>query len=234
MRPKLFLTLISALLLAGALSAAAQAAGPQPAPAAASAGEATQKRLDAKTGRVLAAIKLEDPAKTARVKTIVGDWLVVLWSWHKENDPQLKPLWSQWRQARSIVPKDEFPSELIAHKIEAIYSSLEPAYKTFVENLSKELTAEQIDSIKEAWSRKPGMTRTYNAFLQIAPDLDDAQKKVILDRMLRAREAAMLTDADNEIVDIYKVHKVKIEAYIGSLEWTKLHKAYAKRDKTHQ
>jgi hypothetical protein len=49
--------------------------------------------------------------------------------------------------------------------------------------------------------------------------------------MLMAREAAMLTDSDKEIVSIYKRHKVKVEQYIGGLQWTKLHQAYAEKDK---
>jgi hypothetical protein len=143
----------------------------------------------------------------------------------------LKGLWSQWAQARSVVPKDEFPGEVIAHQIDAVYASLQPAYRAFLEKLSAHLTPEQIDALKETWSRSPGMRRTYQAYVEIAPDLNDEQKKVILDRMLRAREDAMLTDADKEIVAIYKRHKVKVEAYIGSLEWAKLHKAYANRGK---
>lgn len=191
----------------------------------------TQKRVEAKTSRLLESLKLEDAGKAARVKTIFGEWLVTLWDWHQKNDPQLKELWAQWAQSRSVVPKDEFPGEVIAHRIEEVYSSLLPAYEAFIERLSKELTAEQIDALKESWSRSPGMRRTYNAFLEIAPDLTEEQKQVVLSHMMRAREAAMLTDADKEIVNIYKRHKVKVETYIGSLEWAKLHRAYAKRGK---
>jgi hypothetical protein len=130
-----------------------------------------------------------------------------------------------------VVPKDEFPGEVIAHKIDAVYASLKPAYEQFMSDLGKELVPEQIDTIKEAWSRSPGMTRTYNAYLEAAPDLKDADKKVIHDQLAQAREDAMLTDADKEIVNIYKVHKVKVEEYIGSLEWQKLHQAFANKGK---
>src|SRR4029079_13589260 len=109
------------------------------------------------------------------------------------------------------------------------YGSLKPAYQAFLTQLATELNQEQIDAIKETWSRSPGMTRTYDAYLEIVPDLKEEQKKVIHDRMLLAREAAMLTDADKEIVNIYKVHKVKVEAYVGSLEWAKLHSAFANK-----
>jgi hypothetical protein len=75
------------------------------------------------------------------------------------------------------------------------------------------------------------MMRTYKAYLAIVPDLNDEQKEVIFDQMKLAREDAMLTDADREIVAIFKRHKVKVEAYIGTLEWTKLHQAFANKGK---
>src|SRR5262249_34828922 len=87
------------------------------------------------------------------------------------------------------------------------------------------------DALKERWSRSPGMTRTYDAYLQIVPDLSEQDKQVIHDRLLMAREAAMLTDSDKEIVAIYKRHKVKVEQYVGQLEWAKLHKDFAERAK---
>jgi len=192
---------------------------------------ATQKHVDSKVGHLLAAIKFDDEAKAARVKSLVGGWIVTIWNWHKVNDPKLKELWSKWNQARAVVPKDEFPAEVIAHQIDDVYASLKPAYQTFITQLSAELSPEQVDAIKETWSRSPGMMRTYKAYLEIVPDLNDEQKKVIFDQMKQAREDAMLTDADREIVAIFKRHKVKVEAYIGTLEWAKLHQAFANKGK---
>jgi len=73
------------------------------------------------------------------------------------------------------------------------------------------------------------MMRTYNSYLEIVPDLSEKDKEVIKARMNLAREAAMLTDADREVVNIFKRHKVKVEQYIGALEWAKLHRAFAQR-----
>jgi hypothetical protein len=219
-RPPLTTLVVSLLLLAGSFL-----------PAHAADDEATQKRADGKATRLLAPLKLEDAAKAERAKGILAHWYVTLWAWHQENDPKLKELWTQWNQARSVVPKDEFPAEVIAHQIDGVYASLKPAYRTFVEKLSAELTPEQVDAVKEAWSRSPGKMRTYHAYLEIVPDLTDEHKKVLLDRMDLAREDAMLTDADREIVNIFKRHKVKVEAYVGTLEWAKLHRAFANRGK---
>ncbi|RXK53629.1 DUF3826 domain-containing protein [Oleiharenicola lentus] len=192
---------------------------------------ATQKRLDGKTTKIIGALKLDDTAKVERVKVLLGDWFVTLWAWHEQHDPQLKELWTKWNAARAVVPKDEFPAEVIAYQIDDVYASLRPARDAFIAKLAAELTPEQLDAFKENWSRSPGLKRTYNAFLEIAPDLTEEQKKVIFDHLNRAREAALLTDADKEIVNIFKRHKVKAEAYVGTLEWAKLHRAFANKGK---
>jgi len=214
------------LLVVGSVQHVSAAAEPK-----AAVDEATQKRIDGKSGRLLNALKLDDPAREARVRGILGSWYITLWAWHERHDQELSALWTEWNKARSVVPKDEFPGEVIAHQIDDVYRSLKPSYQTFLNQLARELTPQQIDTIKETWSRSPGMERTYQAYLEIVPDLTAEQKKVIRDRMLLAREAAMLTDSDKEIVNIYKVHKVKVEAYVGTLQWAKLHSAFANRAK---
>ncbi len=224
-RPLLVTLAACLLLLLGGAGTGFAASTPAPVDA------ATQKRIDGKSDRLLAAIKLDDPARVEQVRGILADWFVTLWGWHEKHDSELTRLWTDWNKARAVVPKDEFPGEVIAHRIDDVYGSLKPAYQAFLSRLSAELTPEQIDRLKETWSRSPGMQRTYEAYLQIVPDLTPAQQEVIRNRMLLAREAAMLTDSDKEIVNIYKVHKVKVEAYVGTLQWAKLHSAYANRAK---
>jgi hypothetical protein len=194
--------------------------------------DAVRKKADQKAARIVESLKLADAGKSAKVKAIASDWLAAMTTWHKEHDAELNRLWGEGNKARSVVPKDEFPGEVIAHQIDAVYASLRPAYEEYMKRLSAELTAGQIDAIKEGWSSSPGMARTYNAYLEIVPDLTAKDKGVIKARLLMAREAAMLTDADKEIVAIYKRHKVKVEQYVGTLEWAKLHKAFAERGKS--
>ncbi|HTK74672.1 MAG TPA: DUF3826 domain-containing protein [Gemmataceae bacterium] len=222
-----FLSVAIVLALAGGLAAAAWAADPPT-----TSSDAMRKKIDQKAARIVESLKLTDADKAAKAKAIASDWLAAMMTWHKEHDAKLNRLWAEWNQARSVVPKDEFPGEVIAHQIDTLYASLKPAYEDYMKRLSAELTAGQVDAIKESWSRNPGMTRTYNAYLEIVPDLTAKDKEVIKARLLMAREAAMLTDADKEIVAIYKRHKVKVEQYVGTLEWAKLHKAFAERGKS--
>jgi len=220
------------MILIGGLAAAACAADPPMASPAGTIDDVMRKKIDQKAARIVESLKLTDAGKAAKVKAIAGDWLAAMMTWHKEHDAELNRLWAEWNKARSVVPKDEFPGEVIAHQIDAVYASLKPAYEDYMKRLSAELTEGQVDAIKESWSRSPGMTRTYKAYLEIVPDLTAKDKEVIKARLLMAREAAMLTDADKEIVAIYKRHKVKVEQYVGTLEWAKLHKAFAERGKS--
>src|SRR5687767_6416581 len=79
-------------------------------PANAATDDAMQKRADSKASRLLDAVKLDDSTKAERVKGILSEWYITLWTWHQENDPKLTDLWTQWNQARAVVPKDEFPA----------------------------------------------------------------------------------------------------------------------------
>lgn len=194
--------------------------------------EAARQKAEVKAEKLLKAANVDaaDP-KLGDPKATLSDWIATLNDWHAVHNKELSELWSQWSKARSVVPKDEFPGEVIAYKIDAIYDDLRPKYQAFIEKLSTQLSADQVDAVKEAWSRSPGNKRTYAAYLEIAGDLTEEQKAVVRDRLLKAREDAMLTDSDKEIVNIYKRHKVKVEQYIGSLEWQKLHKAFAEKGK---
>ena len=224
-------TLVLMTVLAACITTRLHAADPAIADAPSVSDDATRKKIEQKAGKIVESLKLDDADKAAKVKAIASDWLGVMLSWHKEHDAELGRLWSDWNKARSVVPKDEFPGEVIAHQIDDAYASLKPAYDEYIKRLSGELSAEQVDAIKENWSRSPGMMRTYNAYLEIVPDLSEKDKDVIKARLMMAREAAMLTDSDKEIVAIYKRHKVKVEQYVGTLEWAKLHKAFAERGK---
>jgi hypothetical protein len=195
---------------------------------------AARSRHGTNVERLIGAARVEDLAKAERASLVLIQWLDTLASWHAQHDAALNERWTQWNKARAVVPKDEFPAEVIAHQIDDVYASLKPAYAEFQTKLSAVLSPEEIDAIKEQWSRSPGMRRTYHAFLEIAPDLTDVHKKVIYARMERAREDAMLTDSSKEIIDIFKRHKVKVEAYIGSLEWAKLHRAFANRGRANE
>jgi hypothetical protein len=107
------------------LAAAARAADPPTG----AIDDALRKKIDQKAAKVVGSLKLSDAGKAATVKAITGDWLAVMMTWHREHDAELNRLWGEWNKARSVVPKDEFPGEVIANQIDVVYASLKPAYE---------------------------------------------------------------------------------------------------------
>src|SRR5262249_58225727 len=129
---RIFVSLGILMVLAGGLAAAVGTADPATAPQAGASGDALRKKSDQKAATVVGWLQLTDAGKAAKVKTIASDWLAVMMTWHKEHDADLQRLWGEWAKARAVVPRDEFPGEVIAHQIDAVYASLKPAHEDFM------------------------------------------------------------------------------------------------------
>ena len=71
------------------------------------------------------------------------------------------------------------------------------------EEIGEEKTTELVDII----TRSPGAKRTYDAYLAMVPEIYDAQKAILWDRMCM-REDALAAWSDREIVKIFKKYKV--------------------------
>src|SRR5262245_1644805 len=129
---RIFVSLGILMVLAGGLAAAVGTADPATAPQAGAIDDAMRKKIEQKAAQIVGWLKLTDAGKAAKVKTIASDWLAVLMTWHKEHDAELQRLWGEWNKARAVVPRDEFPGEVIAHQIDAVYASLKPAYEDYM------------------------------------------------------------------------------------------------------
>src|SRR5262245_53440460 len=115
---RIFVSLGILMVLAGGLAAAVGTADPVTAPQAGASDDALRKKSDLKAATVVGWLKLTDAGKAAKVKTITSDWLAVMMTWHKKHDTDLQRLWGEWTKARAVVPRDEFPGEVIAHQID--------------------------------------------------------------------------------------------------------------------
>src|SRR5262245_20041847 len=121
-----FVSFAILMVLAGGLAAAVCAADLATATPAGAIDDAMRKKIDQKVAKIVESLKLTDAGKAAKVKTIASDWLAVMMTWHKEHDAELNRLWGEWNKARSVVPKDEFPGEVIAHKMDDVYGWRKP------------------------------------------------------------------------------------------------------------
>src|SRR6187455_2444390 len=90
---------IMTVLAIGVAARVHAAEAPPAAPAPAAVDDAMRKKIEQKAGKIADALKLDEPAKAAKVKAIATDWLAVMLNWHKEHDAELARLWGEWHKA---------------------------------------------------------------------------------------------------------------------------------------
>ena len=157
---------------------------------------------------VMSALKLSDPAKETRVREILAAQFTALTTWHKAHDAQIEPLWNDFNHARSA--HNVTNANLALDKIDDVYASFKPQHDRFIADLSAVLTPAQVETVKDALTVNK-VKVTYNVYLQIFPNLTDAQKAVVLKDLKAAREEAIDCESMKEKSAFFKKYKIKIE-----------------------
>ena len=192
-----------------------------------------QHTLEKRTAPVLKALNLGDSQREIEVRSILERYFQDLAAWHDTHDHELSRRWSEWTEARVPSHKDDAKAAAAASEIDAVYATLKPQHDAMLQQLASVLSPAQIDHVKDALTKTPGFQRTYDAYLQIIPDLTDAQKTFIREKLLLAREQAMDAFSNKEKVNLFKKQKVQIEAYVQAqgYDWKTLYGAFAARIK---
>ena len=222
--------LILALAVAGVFASRGVAApAPIVAPAAA---PLDQHTLDKRANGVIKALRLEG-AKAEAVRGILETHFQAVQAWHAAHAAELAALWSEWAAARTPPHQDEAKAAGLANQIYAAYAGFAPQHDAFIAALGRELTPEQIEKLKNVLTKKPGMQRTYKAYLQMIPTFTAKQKAVIHHKLEQARETSLDSASPKETIALFKLRKVEIEAYIDSqgLDYKKAYAAFCERIK---
>jgi len=204
--------MLKVVLLAGTAtltspSIPAQTNGASPAASSADQGQVSREKH---IKPVLAALKLADAAKEAKVHDILAAQFQALHVWHTENDAQIKPLWNEFNQARSKHSVTNADAAL--EKIDAVYAAFKPQHEKFLADLSSVLSPEQAETVKDVLTVNK-VKVTYGVYLQLFPALTDAQKAVVLQDLKSAREQAIDCEAMTEKSAFFKKYKILIEDY---------------------
>jgi hypothetical protein len=187
---KRFLPILLGLLLAAPIFAATDTNAPA---------EDTEvkytKDIENRTQNILTALALPDTNKVASVHdTIMAHWRA-LRAWHDENDAKLKK------------NKD-------TNEVATINASLKTLHNEFLAKLSKDLTPQQVDTVKDKLTY--GVVQvTYNAYLGEYPDLTDVEKKQIMAWLIEARETSMDQGSSNEKHAVFGKYKGRINNYLS-------------------
>jgi len=91
----------------------------------------------------------------------------------------------------------------------------QPLHEQFIANLSKDLTPDQIEMVKDKMTYGK-VEFTYNAYCSIIPNMTDADKAKVLELLKQAREVAMDGGSSGQKTAIFQEYKDQINAYLNS------------------
>ena len=166
------------------------------------------KSLGKRINPILAALKIEDADKAAKVRETLANFFVAQKSWHETNDAALKKLWNDFNKARS--EKNEKKADAALSKIENVYALFKTQHDKLLSGLASVLTPEQIETVEDVMTVNK-VRVTYRVYLEIFPQLTDAQKAVVLKNLKAAREEAIDAGSMAEKSAFFKKYKIKIE-----------------------
>jgi hypothetical protein len=170
-------------------------------PAAVDAEAQYTKDLNKRGDDTVAALNLDDAAKAERVKQVVIAQYRALRTQHDARDAKLKE-----------IPKDD--KEQIAKVKADTDAAIKPLHDDFVAKLNAELTPEQVEIVKDRMTMGK-VKNDYNAFVDMLPQLTDAQKTHILAQLKEAREIAMDKGSAKEKHDVFGKYRGRINNYLA-------------------
>jgi uncharacterized protein DUF3826 len=183
-----------AITLCVAVSARGADATTQPSEASAATDSGAAGRADS----VVKSLKIDDPAKAARVHDAILDELVAIHQWHTDNDDRIKELGKNG-----------------GDELDQIQAKRHALHDAFEAKLSADLTPEQMETVKEKLTGGQ-MMATYHNYPEIVPNLTDEEKAKILEILKEGREEAMDAANKKDRIAIFKKYKGRINIYLNA------------------
>lgn len=176
--------------------------------------DAVQNQVDSKGAGLAAKLELSDEV-TAKVAAIVSAHYAKVWAWHQKVDQKLDAAWADWDEARNNVDgkeKDELKAlTIMTERIDPIYAEFKPQIQNVLANLQEAIGEEKTMTLLDHITWSPGAKRTYTAYTEMVPQMTDAEKAVLWQRMAQAREDCLACWTSKRIIKIFKKYKVRNE-----------------------
>jgi len=174
---------------------------------------------DVKAATFVAALNLTDTAKASRVKAIILTHLTAVRDWHNSHDYTLVPEGLNPITGKVFTKPDR----------QFIIDSTIPqtVHANLMAGLHKELTDDQIEVILDKYTVGK-VAFTMNGYKAIVPNLTPTEEGVLLTNLKAAREQAVDYKNVEEISNVFKIYKTKIEDYFNSngRNWKVMYKTY--------
>jgi hypothetical protein len=153
-----------------------------------------------RSGKIVATLGLPDSAAFYRVRTIIADQYRVLNAVYTDRDNLLKQ--NTIDSLKKIIRQDADTKIAGLHNV-------------YLKKLATELDSQQIDKVKDGMTYNV-RTVTFNAYVQMIPQLTDEQKAVIMADLIEAREHAMDAESSEKKHAWFGKYKGRINNYLSS------------------
>jgi hypothetical protein len=168
----------------------------------------------------VSSLKLNDPAKEARVTDVIAKHLEAVRDWHNSH-----PFSDVPPGTNSVTgkPLNDLDRQMIADSAmpRSVHSNL-------MAGLRKDLTEEQVEAVLDRYTSGK-VAFTLKGYYAIVPDLTKEEETTILKYLKQAREEAVDYKNIKQISAVFEVYKTKCEQYLISngRNWKALYKAYS-------
>ena len=152
-------------------------------------------KLEVRAGDILTALDLQDAGKAARVRGLVIAQYRALRDWHDGFDAKLKGAGDE--EARGLR------------------ASLKELHGKFIAGLAVELTAAQIERVKDRMTYDK-VRVTYDGYVEMLPQLTAPQRARVMELLKEAREEAMDGGSSDEKTAIFGRYKGRINNFLSA------------------
>ena len=183
-----------------------------------------QQETERKAASYVEALKLNDPAKEARVAAVIATHIMAVRDWHNQNLKRVPE--------GSINPYNGNVLTALDREIIADSGIPKEVRQALLDGLRKDLTEEQIELIYDQYT--VGKVQfTLNGYKSIVPDLTAKEEAVILENLKKARDQAIDMKNMKAISGIFEIYKTKNEQYLNEngRNWKQLYKDYSNKRK---
>ena len=187
------------------------------------AADAEQKRA----AEWVAALKLADAARAARVAEVIATHLTAVRDWHNSHSPTNVPA--------GINPVTGKKLSDLERQVIADSALPKSVHEDLMSGLRQDLNEEQVAAVLDKYTIGK-VAFTLNGYRSIVPDLKPAEEKTIRGFLETAREQAVDFKNMKEISVIFEIYKTKSEQYLNAngRNWKQLYQDYTAAIKAKQ
>lgn len=164
--------------------------------------------VNERAGKIVSSLHLPDASKNAEVQAVIAQQYMALSDIQVRRDSAVKT-------AKATI-QDKGTADL---RIKTIHTEAaeqtDELHKAYVIRLSALLSAEQVDKVKNGMTYNV-LPNTYNAYLDMLPNLTEDQKKQILVWLTEAREHAMDAESSKKKHEWFGKYKGRINNYLSA------------------